>query len=230
MSEQLAALKAKGHWRVAIRPLPFVESRLPPADLERVLAERQVQIRGWHVPHISNREPVINGTDWIGQESSFGYHVEAWRFFTSGQFALVRGFQQDWRESSPYQPWDSPLEISAKRIQVSAVLFFFTEVLELATRLSLSPAGSDRMNIRITTAGLAGRQLVVEDQRRAEFNQPYISGEDEVTFEKELSRDDLVANGAAIAVSASRKVFGAFGWRSENPAILDDYQASFLRQ
>ena len=111
-----------------------------------------------------------------------------------------------------------------------AVLFFFTEVLELATRLSLSPAGSDRMNIRITTGGLAGRRLVVEDQKRAEFNQPYISGEDEVTFKRELSRDELIADGAAVAVKASQKVFRAFGWRSESSAILDGYQATLLKQ
>jgi hypothetical protein len=232
MSELLDALKARGHWRVAIRPLPFAESRVPSAELERLLVERQVQMRGWNVPHISNRERIMNGLDWIGQESSFGYHVECWRFFTSGQFALVRGFQQDWRDSDPgYQSWDAPwVEIRKKRIQVWAVLFFFTEVMELATRLSLSPAGSDRMNVRIVTSGLAGRQLVVEDQGRAEFNQPYVSDDDEVLYEQEASRDDLIANGSAMAVSASQTVFRAFGWRSENSVILEDYQAKFLKQ
>lgn len=208
MTELLDAIRARGHWRVAIRPLPFVANRVLLDDLEEILAERQVQFRGWYVPHISRRDSIAEGTDWIGQDSSFGYHVESWKFYSSGQFAMVRGFQQDWRDDE-FQSPDSPFEIHRKRLQVWAVLYFFTEVLELAARLALSPAGSEQMSVRITTAGIAGRQLVIESPGRLEFDQLYISSEDEVVFDEETNRERLAANGANVAVRASQVVFEA---------------------
>jgi hypothetical protein len=202
---------------------------VPIDELEQILSERQVQLRGWYVPHISSRDTITSGEDWIGQESSFSYHVESWKFYTRGQVALGRGLEQDWRDGE-YSILGSALQISQKRLQVWAVLYFFTEVLELAARLSLSSAGSERMSLRLVTAGVAGRQLVIEDPARSEFDRMYIASEDEIVFDEEVSREHLVADSTPIAVRAAQQVFRGFGWRSDHTAILTDYQATFLKR
>src|SRR4051794_40631923 len=97
MTELTDKIRSKGFWDVAILPQPYDPNRYQYDTLGAVLARATVRMRGWPVPFVSDYEPVQYGDDWIGQEWDGGDHVEAWRFFTSGQFNQLRSVSADWR-------------------------------------------------------------------------------------------------------------------------------------
>jgi hypothetical protein len=227
MSEILDKIKSRGHWRIAIRPVSFNEARVPYEELSNIIEQRQVQFRGWYVPHISHDIPMMRGADWVGQESAHWYHLESWRFFTSGQFALVRAFPDDWRyENDPDAPesW-----VPGARVQVATLLFLFTEIFEFAARLAMSPAGDNEMQIRIVTSGLLDRNIVVDDFHRAELSEAYRASMDEYPYEITVARDELVTEARNLAVQASRELFMRFGWTTVRPELLAEYQQELVR-
>ena len=97
-------------------------------------------------------------------------HHEAWRYFTSGQFNHLRAVSADWREGA--EATAIP-EDFASVIEVWEILFYLTEVFELATRLALSKGGGERITIDVGLHGLRDRGLVIADHRRSSFSQPY---------------------------------------------------------
>src|SRR4051812_18703599 len=99
MSDVSDKIRSRGHWDITIRPTRFDQGRVPYAELDDTLASVVVSFRGWPVPFIDQREPLVRGEDWIGQDvdAEMVNHYEAWRFFTSGQFNQLRSVSADWR-------------------------------------------------------------------------------------------------------------------------------------
>lgn len=221
MSEITEKIRARGYWRLVIRPVEFVPDRVAYQALPDIIRSLQVRMRGWYLPHF--KEPFQYGADWMGQESQFQHHLEAWRFFTSGQFADLIGFASDWRDQSSLRS-PSPGWSPGAETPVWESLFRFTEFFELAARLALSPAGSETTVVRIETHGLRGRALVVDDPRRAEFDDPHVASIDMFPFEATYRRDDLVASARGEAVRAARELFLRFGWMSVTEELLTAYQ------
>ncbi len=102
MSSVIERIRAAGHWDIAIRPHPFDEGRVEYDRLDEVLASSTVRLRGWPLPYIDPREPMLHGEDWLGQDidASSVDHLEAWRIFTSGQFTQLRSVAADLRGTS----------------------------------------------------------------------------------------------------------------------------------
>ncbi len=221
MSELTEKIRSRGHWRLVIRPATFIPDRVPYEALAGIIRSIEVRIRGWNLPHF--REPLKYGEDWVGHESQFHHHLEAWRFFTSGQFADLIGFGTDWRDESELHPAPAGWQPGAETA-VWESLFRFTEFFELAARLALSRAGDDRMLIRIETHGLRERALVADDPKRAGFARAYVATIDSLPFEAEYQRDDLVARSRSQAVRAARELFLRFGWSSVTEELLAEYQ------
>ena len=117
MSAITDKIRSRGYWSVVIRPEVFIADRVKYADLESVLEAATVRFRGWPVPFVDRREPPLRGDDWIGQDIDARVvgHVEAWRFFSSGQFDHLRPISADWREGQerPYVPrgFDAVIEV-----------------------------------------------------------------------------------------------------------------------
>lgn len=222
MSEITDKICSRGHWQVSIRPEPFNPERLDYAKLLDILGGVAVRLRGWPVPFIDYREQPLHGENWIGQDidAEMVSHHEAWRFFESGQFSHLRAVSADWRGND--ERTHVPAGFDAV-IEVWEILFYLTEVFELASRLALGPAGDEQMNIEVRLNGLENRGLVVAEWNRAEFFEPYKASVDCLERSVNLSREVLVAEGRQQAVEMSRYLFARFGWDASEE-LLADYQ------
>lgn len=217
-------IRSRGYWDVAIRPEPFIEGRVAYDALDEILIRAAVRLRGWPVPFIEFREELLRGDDWIGNDidAQIVSAHEAWRFFTSGQLNHLRAISADWRTGNEATPVPDGFD---SVIEVWEILYYLTEVFELAARLAQSPAGGDRMSVDVRLNGLSGRGLVVADRRRAPFLTPRRTTSDTLTQTVTLSRDALIADGRGAAVEMAREFFLRFGWK---PSI--DQLTSHQRQ
>jgi hypothetical protein len=212
VSETTDKIRSKGHWDVAIRPEPFRENRLDYEDLDEILAGAVVRLRGWPVPYIDHREQLLRGDNWIGQDvdAEIVAHYEAWRFFASGQFTHLRAISADWRTGPEGTPVPDGFDAV---IEVWEILFYVTEVFEVAARLVLGPAGDDRMTVDVRLNGLQSRGLVVGQPGRLPFMEPYRTTSESIRQTVTLSRDELVADTRVQAVKIAREFFLRFGWK-----------------
>ena len=106
-------------------------------------------------------------------------------------------------------------------IEVWEILFYLTEVFELAARLALGPSGDDRMIISANLVGLKDRGLVVGQRNRLEFFEPYKSDVGAIFQEVELTRARLVAEAHLAAAEMAREFFARFGWKPSLEQLLD---------
>jgi hypothetical protein len=224
MTELTDLIRSRGYWDTAILPRPYEAGRYQYDTLEGVLARATVRMRGWPVPFIA-KEQVEHGSDWIGQEldgASTGLgHVEAWRFFESGQFNQLRSVSADWRAGSGPQieTW-VPDEFDSV-IEVWEILFYVTEVFELAARFTTSGPPVDATTIRVTLNGLQNRALVVGMPRRTPFFQPYGATIPDFCQERTVTSDELLADPSGIAIDVSRQFFLRFGWHAPSEQLVE---------
>ncbi len=210
MSELGDKIRSRAHWDTTIRPAAFKENRVPYGDLERIITGAVARFRGWPVPMISTGEPLVRGQDWIGQDvdAEIVSHFEAWRFWTSGQLVHLRAVDADWREGG--QPTPAPKGFDGV-IEVWEILFYLTELLELAARLALTDAGGEEMVISATLHGLENRALVVGQRNRHEFFEPLRSQLAQQSYEISLGRDALVSDPRGPAAGLARDFLMRFG-------------------
>jgi hypothetical protein len=216
LSELTDKIRQSGHWQVAIQPVGFSPERVAYSELEPIINGAVVRLRGWPVPYIDYRQPVLRGSDWVGQDidARFVAQSEAWRFFTSGQFRHLRAVSADWRRGAEETP--VPRGFTSV-IEVWEVLYYVTEVFELAARLALSDAGAEVMTVNVELHDLAGRALIMGVRGRTEFVTPKAGPqEDSLTQKMTLSKDELIAKTRQHAAEMSQGFFGRFGW---NPSL-----------
>lgn len=145
-------------------------------------------------------------------------HYEAWRFFTSGQFAHLRSVSADWRTGS--EALRVPEGFKAL-IEVWEILFYLTELFEFAARLALSPGGDEQMVISASLHDLENRGLVVGQRNRAEFFAPQRSHVESFSHNVELPREKLIADSKVAAAEMAREFFLRFGWKPPLDQLLD---------
>jgi hypothetical protein len=227
MSAVVDKIRSKGYWDVAIRPLPYVDGRVDYGRLDELLVSATVRLRGWPVPFVDAREQLQRGDDWIGQDidAELVDHFEAWRFFASGQFNQLRSVSADWRTGSEAPSLPAGFD---RIIEVWEVLFYLTEVFELAARLALGPAGDERMAIDVALHGLEGRGLVVGQRNRAPFLEPYRAAADTLQRTVTVGREELVSASRQQAVTMAREFFLRFGWKP-TAELLSEHQQELER-
>jgi hypothetical protein len=210
VSELTDRIRSRAYWDVVIRPQSFREDRVPYEDLESIVERCAVRLRGWPLPYLSD-EQLVRGEDRIGQETDApGGHLEAWRFFTSGQFLQLSAISADWRRKNVDVHDEGAGHESV--IAVWEILYYLTEVYEFAARLALTPAGDDPIVIETSLYGLADRALIAGQRNRAPFMSPFVSKVRSLSFADLLSRDDLIANSRTAAIKMARKFLIRFGW------------------
>jgi hypothetical protein len=101
------------------------------------------------------------------------------------------------------------------------ILFYLTEVFELAARLALSPAGDDAMAISVRLEAGAGRALIVGQANRVPFDRPYGPPPETIARELTLPREQLVAEPRMLAVEMARQFFLRFGWKPSLEQLAD---------
>lgn len=225
MTELTDKIKSRGYWDTAILPKPYRTDRYQYDTLGAVLARATVRMRGWPVPFINDREPIENGDDWIGQEWDGGDHVEAWRFFMSGQFNQLRAVSADLRIGSGPQMETPVPDGFDSVIEVWEILYYITEVFELAARFTIGGPPTESTTVSVCLNGLGNRALVVGmPGRRTPFFQPYRATIQQFKQERTLTSDELLADPSGLAVAVSREFFLRFGWPAASEQLIEMQQ------
>ena len=158
MSELLTSIKSRGYWRVVIRPTTFVEDRIPNLyALQRILEKTSVQLKGWDFPHIDRFRELDQGPDWVGQEIVWGEIQEMWRFFQSGQLIHYFAIPEDWKAADQQLTSDAAREAVWSHIRDFVARF--TEIFELATRLTFIEAADDATHLEILVGNIQDHRL-----------------------------------------------------------------------
>jgi hypothetical protein len=222
MSELTDKIKSRAYWDVAILPEPHKAERYLYETLDEVLARATVRLRGWPVPFIDSGSELERGEDWIGQEvdaQGLGQD-EAWRFFMSGQFSQLRAVSADWRTGDEATP--NPPRFNYERvIEVWEILYYVTEIFELAARFAMGGPAQDRTKIVATLHGLTNRGLVVAQNNRIPFASRYEATIPQYSRSTTLSRDALLAGASDAAIHMSREFFLRFGWQPSTEQLAE---------
>lgn len=157
MSELVERIKGQGHWRILIRPTVFKRERIPTLmECEQLVDKCQVRQRGWYFPH-TGAARLPRGLEYVGLETDFHLHPEAWRFHQSGQFIFWRALGEDNLENFP---GGGPRVVQpGKWLGVLTTLYELSEVYEFTARLAQEGVLSDRFVLDITLSGLQGRSM-----------------------------------------------------------------------
>ena len=221
MSEITNRIRSRGYWEISIRPSWFDETRIALDQLEDTVLRAVVRMRGWPIPMFDQRVNTLRGTDWIGQDIDARTvdHLEAWRLFTSGMFTQIRVVSADWRvgaDATPVPPGAQSV------IEIWEILFYLTELIEFAARISLGPANTSSVVIDVGLHKTALRQLVAGRPERA-FHETYIATLPDIEIRREFEREELIARSREIAIDITKDILFAFGFDATND-MLSDYQ------
>ncbi|HEV2457377.1 MAG TPA: hypothetical protein VGS80_03360 [Ktedonobacterales bacterium] len=147
------------------------------------------------------REPHFD-MHWIGHAYEWSNHLEAWRFFQSGQFEDIDGFDEDWldqRQSIVPVPagW-----VAGSVISVEDVIFRCAEIFEFAARLAgdVRYHVGARIHIEIALRQVKGRQIYIADTRKHGFSEPYQADVEEIDYAGDFTTDDLIGRPRDLAV------------------------------
>lgn len=225
-SPTIEKIRSRGYWDVTIHPAHRLATPLPRAALLDTLQRNVVSMRGWPVPFIDYREPTLRAKTSIGQDidATTVDHYESWRFTTDAQFSQLRGISADWRSGRDA----THIPRGATRvIEVWEILFYITELVELAARLALA---IETNAFRISTAlhGMRNRALVSGTPAR-ELHHRYISTEDVIDDDRNVAVDTLTGTPRAVAVEISIELLAGFGWYADT-TVLRDYQSELLKR
>lgn len=217
-------IRTRGYWDVTIHPTRRLQKPLQPATLLDTLTRNVVSRRGWPVPFIDYRIPSQRTKDSVGQDidAQMVGHYEAWRFTTNAQFSQLRSISADWREGT--ERTVVPRGARAV-IEVWEILFYITELVELAARLALL-GGADEFHLAAELHGMADRALVAGTPNR-ELDADYISQLDVIDDARTVSVKQLTASSQQVAVDMSAALLAGFGWHAKLD-VLRDYQGELL--
>jgi hypothetical protein len=218
-------IRSRGYWDVTVHPARRLQKPLQPATLLDTLTRNVVSMRGWPVPFIDYRLPLLRAEDSVGQDidARMVDHSEAWRFTTNAQFSQLRSISADWRGGT--ERTVVPRGADAV-IEVWEILFYITELVELAARLALL-SGAREFHLAAELHGMAHRALVAGTPSR-ELDADYISQLDVIDDARNVSVQQLTASPRKVAVDMSATLLAAFGWQPKAD-VLRDYQAELLR-
>jgi hypothetical protein len=214
----LDEIRARGYWRVVIRPANFEQNHIGSrSDLLPIVARNSVRFRGWDYPHVDHRGPLLTGADWVGQETSSEQFLEVWRMFLSGQFIHLLAMAEDWRDRSRHLPADGEW-VPGRYLHVMDPVYELTEIFEFAARLALTPAGASQMLVEIALRNLKGRRLVVGDHEHP-LEPPHHTATRDWNHLWQGSQTDLIAQPRELAALAAQDLFACFG-EKVSPEIL----------
>lgn len=212
MSAITDKIHSRGYWRIVIRPTVFLPDRIQYKDLLPTLQRVSVQTRSIGFPHIDSYQPLkYRELKWIGHEFDFLNFIEAWRFYQSGQFAQRSAMWLDWRDQATGgvvpKGW-----VPGSGIGMNETVIRFTEIFELASRLSLAEPNLEGMRLDITICNIQGRFLFNENPMQTGFAHKYTTSILEFPYVKNFSRQELISQSAALALDASTEFFARFDW------------------
>lgn len=224
-SEVLDYISERGHWDASVRAIPYSAERVAYARLRSSVEDSAVRLRGWPVPFVDYQQGFLGGEYWIGQDIPLRGvpHVEAWRMCSSGQFMQRRVIATEMRSSGELSP---SLPGAEGSIAVWDILYYVSEVIEFASRMATTDAGSDEMQVVCTLHGMRNRQLISGDWNR-ELDDNYLSPSDHITSRRAHSKSELLGNHRGLAIRTAQELLQRFGLDVPDE-VLVEWQTQLL--
>lgn len=222
-------LGERGYWRVEVRPVQYNAQRVDTASaLRRLIETARVQLRGWDFPHIGQNWDLPDSQSSIGIETDWSSHVELWRAYVSGQFVYRGGVWSDWMDQDHFPVVRMPRQ-PQRGVGIVDSLWSITEYFEFAARWSQTDAGDDGMLVRVSFRGLNGRELFGDHERRIWSRNYGPSRMESFVFQRELTRAELIADSAVIAIGCASDFLAVFGYEP-GPELLREIQSELLNR
>lgn len=229
-------IKSGPHWRLLIRPRPYIENRLPLEECLPTVAKATVLFRGWDFPHLNPHERPVTGTNYVASSDHFRGHLEYWRVFTSGQFVYLSGVREStepgWKDKLAYGARNRIVAPSQDFdwsqvpgfIDVVNFVYTITEFFEFAARVSQALAQTESIMISVGLLNIRGFVLTVDDPRRGWWEY-YAADESTLESSWEVPLSELVSSSSDLALVAMRWFLVRFGWTQPNiEAIKSDME------
>lgn len=237
MKELIAKIKKHGYWKVIIRPIIFDEKKIPNLDeCKKIIESCVVSLRGWNYPHIDKDGIKISGNDSIEShcDSEWLGYFEYWRFYQSGQFIHYFTMREDYRidEEALQRIKRQSDTQSTKFLAILSTLYSVTEIFAFTQRLASKDVLGDNAEILIELADVEGRELFFWDSFSRWLNRTYICTfrDENILVKRTVSKEELIANSAKIALSACMEIFRNFNWSSVSEQMFEEDQKKFLEK
>lgn len=227
-NEIVTSIKSRGHWRVIVYPTDYQKARHSIPECRKLMAESSVQLRGWYFPHVD--KPTV-GQDYIHEAVEWHLIREYWRFYQSGQFVHLFGFQEDWEKeaaaakSLPFGGITDPVEPGTE-LGFLRLVYRMTEVYAFIQRLWGAAQYNEGAHIEIELHGLEGRRIVHED-RLASLSTRYVATVPKFQIIRDLSVPEISTASRQLAVEGALEVLRRFGLET-TPEVVSDWQARFI--
>ena len=236
-------IKEKGYWRIVIRPTQsfYQENRFEISELEKIIEDNSVCLRGWDYPFIDRNDVKIIDQNIISSECNFNGHIEHWEFTTSGQFAHIFSMNEDYiidkKKADEIKSGfifnkDKARNINKFFETVSAV-YRFTEIYLFASNLAQLNKYSNvgEFEIIIELNDVKDRLLFIWDWGRDLWS-PYICSFDEgkISYIERYKKEDLIARFDSYSLKKAIKTFQLFGWQNPSEQALQGDQKKLLER
>jgi hypothetical protein len=220
----LAKIKSTGYWQIIIRPITYLEKRIPDIKMLSPIMWNSIVRRSKYFPCWDDARHLSIGNDYIGQNVDVEWHVEDWRLYQSGLFIDTFTIRTDLITEPDYS--SSKKRKSGEVFDISSAVYHFTEIFRFAAQLANSELYKDDVNIHleININGLENRRLENLDYRSRPFSNNYIASIPVYIFSEELPKEDLIAKPDDLAIKTAHSLFYRFG-PNLNMGLLESIQA-----
>lgn len=230
----LDRIRSRGYTQVVIRPAHFVPDRISPSTrLLPLLQQATVTKFGWNFPQQGSETPPEHYQDHISKPNYRNNYIEWWAFYSSAQFVDFRAFEVDWFEfANQLGPWKEQYSAIAPGtiLNVYDVVRQFTSTFEFTARLALDPLfpGDEPIHVTLVLHGLRNRELTLLGAPGRSPLYRHVTQTDDYSYTRVVSREEVSANSAEIALEEASRLFAAFGWEPA-AGLLADIQSELTR-
>jgi len=223
--ELIERIKAKGYWRVEIRPTIFERLRVPAlGEVQKLVQSCIVSLRGWDYPYW-NQDTVQNMEDWVESWVDWKYYIEYWRFYQSGQFIHLFALHEDYMNMEEVLPTRYPPRPKrAGYLGCVSAICQVTEIFEFAARLVNKGMLSPKAFVSVGLHNIKDHQLATFDASRFLGDNYVYSADAPIIIEREIPEQELVAKPDEFALDYVINIFERFQWSNPLRQVLSEDQ------
>lgn len=208
-------------WELITHPSQYLPERIQDLpELQRLIKESQVSLRGWDFPYIGKRgNPSPFNTGFQGYVD-WEEIREAFRLHKSGLFVWKREIWEDLR--------DARTEQGKRTLSFISAIYCITEWMLFLARLYELIADTNTVRILVRVVGCKNRQLASFDGMIPFHSDWYESQEDVISFQRDYTVEELRASPKEIARVIAKHLFHVFNWTDVTDEKVAYWQSKLL--
>lgn len=223
-------IKTRGYWEVDIRPDEPSEQRFRSiSDCIDKVRESVVLLRGWDYPHFSSGSPLYPMQRRIESIVNFGFTKEYWTMFLNAHFYHLFACHEDWLEEDVFGPSRYSHISPGTILDFLSTLYSVTEIYEFAIRLAQKKVLGRRLRMKIKLFGMENRRISSLTPGRL-LVRSYVCREENITLDRKMRVDELIAKGHEIALDTTIEIFELFNWLKVPRDMLREDQRKLLEK